>query len=197
MKSVRWSEKMQKINGKVEALFVTPKGKNISRQIEGGIFTHEGLIGDRHFGITMLSNSRTPEFPRGTVIRNRRQVSLVSQEDLDTIAIEMDVEEIRPEWLAANILISGIPHFSQLPPGARLFFAGGLVLFNNGKNLPCKIPAKIIQNQYEQTEGLQQKFIPAATKHRGLVAWVEHPSQLTAGATCTVELPSPWENVWV
>lgn len=196
MKSGRWGKKMQKIDGKVEALFVTPKGETISRHIEGGIFTHEGIIGDRHFGVTMLSNSRTPEFPLGTVIRNRRQVSLVSQEDLFTIAKELGVKEIIPEWLAANLLISGIPHFSQLPIGARLFFEGGLVLFNNGRNLPCKIPAKIIQNQYRQTEGLQQKFIQAATRRRGLVAWVEHPSQLVAGSTCSVELPPVWENLW-
>ena len=44
---------MQKIEGKVEALFITPKGENISRKIEGGIFTNEGMIGDRHFGVMM------------------------------------------------------------------------------------------------------------------------------------------------
>ncbi len=187
---------MQKIEGKVEALFITPKGENISRKIEGGIFTNEGMIGDRHFGVMMLSNSRTPEFPRGTVIRNRRQVSLVSQEELLAIARELEVEEIKPEWLAANLLISGIDHFSLLPIGARLFFDGGLVLFNDGKNLPCKIPAKIIQNQYEHVADIQQKFISTSIHRRGLVAWVEHPSQLAAGVTCTVELPPVWENLW-
>lgn len=187
---------MQKIEGKVEAVFVTPKGENISRPIEGGIFTNEGLLGDRHFGVMMLSNSRTPEFPPGTVIRNRRQISLVSQKDLDAIAQELEIEEIKAEWLAANLLISGIPHFSQLPTGARLFFEGGLVLFNNGENHPCKIPAKIIQNQYAQTEGLQQKFIKAATSRRGLVAWVEHPSQLFAKSNCSVKLPPVWKNLW-
>lgn len=187
---------MSKIEGKVEALFVTPKGENISRKVVGGIFTNEGMIGDRHFGVTLLSNARTPEFERGTVIRNRRQVSLVSQEELDAIAWELDVEEIKPEWLAANLLISGIPHFSLLPIGARLFFEGGLVLFNDGKNLPCKIPAKIVQDQYEMVEGIQQNFITTAMHRRGLVAWVEHPSQLVADTICRVELPPVWKNLW-
>jgi hypothetical protein len=187
---------MQKIKGKVEALFVTPKGENISKPIEGGIFTNEGLIGDRHFGVMMLSNSRTPEFQRGTIIRNRRQVSLVSQEDLDATAKELGIDEIKPEWLAANLLISGIPNFSQLPVGARFFFDGGLVLFNDGENLPCKIPAKTVQNQYQQIDGIQQNFIRAAMHRRGLVAWVEHPSQLITPSTFEVELPTVWKNLW-
>lgn len=187
---------MREINGNVEALFITPKGENISKPIEGGIFTNEGLIGDRHFGVTILSNSRTPEFQRGTIIRNRRQISLVSQEELDAIAEELGVDEVKPEWLAANLLISGIPHFSQLPVGARLFFEGGLVLFNDGKNFPCKIPARTVQNQFEQKEGIHQNFIKAAMHRRGLVAWVEHPSQLVTPSTCEVELPPVWKNIW-
>lgn len=186
---------MRELKGIVEAVFITPKGENISKSIEGGIFTNEGLIGDRHFGVTMLSNSRTPEFPRGTIIRNRRQVSLVSQEELDTIAKELGIDEIKPEWLAANLLITGIPHLSQLPVGARLFFGGGLVLFNDGENFPCKIPAKTVQSQFENS-GIQQNFIKAATHRRGLVAWVEHPSQLVAPTTCKIELPPVWNNYW-
>lgn len=187
---------MREIKGNVEALFITPKGENVSKLIEGGIFTNEGLLGDRHFGITMLSNSRTPEFPRGTIIRNRRQVSLVSQEELDATAKELGINEIKPEWLAANLLVSGIPHFSQLPVGARFFFAGGLVLFNDGENFPCKIPAKTVQNQYEQIKGIQQNFIKAAMHRRGLVAWVEHPSQLVTPSTFEIELPPVWKNLW-
>ena len=187
---------MREIKGNVQAVFITPKGENISKPIEGGIFTNEGLIGDRHFGIMMLSNSRTPEFQRGTIIRNRRQVSLVSQEELDAIAKELGLDEIKPEWLAANLLISGIPYFSLLPVGARLFFEGGLVLFNDGENLPCKIPAKTVQNQFEHIEGIQQNFVKAAMHRRGLVAWVEHPSQLVTPSTCEVEIPPVWKNFW-
>ena len=48
--------------------------------------TFEGFAGDRHAGLTMASGSRTPQYPRGTEIRNSRQVSCVSQEDLDAVA---------------------------------------------------------------------------------------------------------------
>jgi hypothetical protein len=42
--------------------------------------TMEGFEGDRHAGMTMLANGHTPMYRRGTVIRNSRQVSLVSVE---------------------------------------------------------------------------------------------------------------------
>jgi MOSC domain-containing protein YiiM len=171
-------------------------GENISKKIEGGIFTNEGLIGDRHSGVMSISRSREPEFPLGSVIRNRRQISLVSQEELVQIAENLGVEKIKPDWLAANLLISGIQHFTQLPVGARFFFEGGLVLFNDGENNPCHIPAKTVQDNYEHIEGIQKEFIKAAMHKRGLLAWVEHPGTLIAGATCTVELPPLWNNFW-
>jgi hypothetical protein len=187
---------MANIIGKVEAVLITPKGENVSKLIDGGIFTNEGLIGDRHFGVTSLSNSRHPEFPRGSVIRNRRQISLVSQEELTQIAEILGVKKIKPDWLAANLLISGIPHFSLLPVGARLFFDGGMVLFNDGENNPCHIPAKTVQINYSHMEGVQKEFVKAAMHKRGLVAWVEHPGTLMTGATCTIELPPVWKNLW-
>jgi hypothetical protein len=187
---------MTKISGKVEAVLITPKGENISNKIEGGIFTNEGLIGDRHSGVMSLSRSREPEFPLGSVIRNRRQISLVSQEELVQIAETLGVEIIKPDWLAANLLISGIRHFTQLPVGARFFFEGGLVLFNDGENNPCHIPAKTVQNHYEHIDGIQKEFVIAAMHKRGLLAWVEHPGTLMAGAGCTVELPPVWKDLW-
>lgn len=187
---------MQKITGKIESIFITPKNENISVPVEGGIFTNEGLIGDRHFGVMALSNSRHPEFDRGTIIRNRRQISMVSKEELSEIAAELNLDEIKPEWLAANLLVSGIPHFTQLPVGARLFFEGGLVLFNDGENLPCKIPARTVQEQFPNTEGIQDKFIKAATHKRGLVAWVECPEKLLPGSTIDIRLPKVWRNLW-
>jgi len=187
---------MKSIKGKVESILVTPKDETISRPIAGGIFTHEGLIGDRHFGVTTLSNSRYPEFDRGTIIRNRRQVSLVSCEELAAIAQELNLNEIIPEWLAANILVSGIPHFTQLPIGTRFFFEGGLVLFNDGENFPCKTPARTVQSQFAEMEGLQDGFIKAAMHKRGLVGWVECPGQLLIGETFEIKLPPVWKNLW-
>ncbi len=39
-----------------------------------------GFAGDRHFGLTRAADSRTPWHPRGTVIGNTRQISIVSIE---------------------------------------------------------------------------------------------------------------------
>ena len=45
-------------------------------------------------------------------IRNDRQISIVSAEELALIAKELHVPEVKPEWLGANLLISGIPNLS-------------------------------------------------------------------------------------
>ena len=187
---------MTKFTGRVDSILITPKNENISVPVEGGIFTNEGLLGDRHFGVMALSNSRYPEFSRGTVIRNRRQISLVSKEELSEIAAELNLNEIRPDWLAANLLVSGIPHFTQLPIGTRFFFEGGLVLFNDGENSPCHVIARTIQEKFPNVEGIQNRLIKAATHKRGLVAWVECPEKLMPGATFEVKLPKMWQNLW-
>lgn len=187
---------MAKITGKVESILITPKHENISVPVEGGIFTNEGLIGDRHFGVLTLSDSRFPEFDRGTMIRNRRQISLVSKEELSEVASILKLDEIKPDWLAANLLVSGIPHFTQLPVGTRFFFEGGLVLFNDGENSPCHIPSRTVQEQFPNIDGIQKNFIKAATHKRGLVAWVECPEKLMPGATIEVRLPKVWQNLW-
>lgn len=187
---------MTKIIGKVESILITPKNENKSVSVEGGIFTNEGLIGDRHNGVLTLSDSRFPEFERGTLIRNRRQISLVSKEELSEVASELNLDEIKPEWLAANLLVSGIPHFTQLPVGTRFLFDGGLVLFNDGENSPCHIIARTVQEQFPNIEGIQNNLIKAAMHKRGLVAWVECPEKLMPGSKIEVRLPKMWQNLW-
>ncbi|MCA1668286.1 MAG: hypothetical protein LC793_13000, partial [Thermomicrobia bacterium] len=48
--------------------------------------TLEGFEGDRHAGFTRRADNRTPFYPRGTVIGNSRQVSIVSVEELTAMA---------------------------------------------------------------------------------------------------------------
>ncbi|MFM8321040.1 MAG: MOSC domain-containing protein, partial [Chloroflexota bacterium] len=83
-----------------------------------------GFAGDKHAGFTRPADSRTPWYPRGTQIRNDRQLSLVSVEELAEVARLLQVPEIQPEWLGANLLIVGVPDLSLLPPNTRLFFSG-------------------------------------------------------------------------
>jgi hypothetical protein len=187
---------MEKIIGIVEQILVTPPNANVSIPVEPGDFLFEGLQGDRHFGYTMYSNSRQPEYPRGTEIRNRRQITILSIEELAETAVYLAIPEIKASWLAGNILLSGFSSLTFLPPGSRLFFSSGLVLVTDGENHPCSIPAKTIQSQYPNQVGIAANFVKAAMHRRGLVAWVEHPGKLQVGDTCQVELKLPKKGSW-
>lgn len=143
--------------------------------------TFEGFAGDRHAGLTRPSDGRTPHYPRGTEIRNSRQVSIVSAEELADIAAAMGLEILLPEWLGANLLLSGIPGLTRLPSGLRLFFSGGAVLVVEGENMPCPAPGRVIQAAHPGIPGLAPRFVKAARGKRGIVAWVEKPGLIRIG----------------
>ncbi len=188
---------MQSIIGKVEEIFITSTGENLSHSITKGVFTMEGLSGDYHYGLTLETHGRQPEYPRGTKIFNQRQVSLLSKEELSTTANELGIEKVDITWLAGNLLISGIENFSTLPFGSRMIFEGGVVLVCAGENLPCSKPAKTTQLQYPQKEDVARNFVKASMHRRGITAWVEHPAVMNCGETFKVELPQPWTQYWV
>lgn len=142
--------------------------------------TFEGVAGDIHAGYTRAADSRTPWYPRGTQIRNDRQVSLVSLEELAEVAAIMKISEIKPEWLGANIMVSGIPNLSLLAWKTRLVFSSGAVLSNLRENNPCPGPAKLIALAYDQPE-LASLFSKAAMHLRGIVATVELPGIINLG----------------
>ena len=150
--------------------------------------TMEGVGGDKHAGITRLSDSRTPWFTRGTVIRNSRQVSLVAAEDLERIAAALELPVIEPEWLGANLVLRDIPDFSHLPPGSRLFFPDAAVLVVTEQNFPCIQPGRVIQEQYPDATRFAQQFPKAALHLRGIVACVERPGTIRAGDTVRVDV---------
>ncbi|MBN2550788.1 MAG: MOSC domain-containing protein [Anaerolineales bacterium] len=150
--------------------------------------TFAGFEGDRHSGITRRSDGRTPQYPRGTEIRSDRQVSILSMEELDEIAAALDVPQILPEWLGANLLLSGISRLTLLPPSTRLFFSGGVTLVVSQLNLPCLGPGGLIEEKY-QRQGLAALFVKQAARLRGLVAVVEMPGTLCEGETVQAEIP--------
>lgn len=161
--------------------FVTTPQKQVT-------VTFAGFEGDRHSGITKKADSRTPQYTRGSEIRNDRQVSIVSAEELARIAAAMEVPEIKPEWLGANLLLQGIPAMTRLPPMTRLSFAGGAVLVVQAENKPCQHPGRIIQENYSRP-GLQGLFPKAGMHLRGLVACVERPGIILQGDTVNIEVP--------
>ncbi len=147
-----------------------------------------GFEGDKHSGITRNSDSRTPYYPRGTEIRNDRQVSIVSSEELQRVAEALGIPEIQPEWLGANLLLSGIPNLTALFPSTRLVFGSGAVLRVEQENLPCSGPGKVIQQQTGR-DGVAGLFPQVALHKRGLVASVEKPGLIVEGDLVTAEQP--------
>ncbi len=152
----------------------------------------EGLVGDKHAGLTHLSDSRTPFYTLGTVIRNHRQISIVSVEELDQIARDMGLPEVLPDWLGANLALEGIPELTLLPPMTRIFFPHGTVLSLTGENLPCKNPGRVIQEKHPDHPGLVEGFVKAAMHKRGLVAVVEKPGLLVDGDEVCFSVPGQY-----
>jgi MOSC domain-containing protein YiiM len=147
-----------------------------------------GFVGDRHSGLTRKADGRNPRYPPGTEIRNDRQISIVSLEEMDLIAQRLTLPVIQPEWLGANLALRGIPNLSLLPPTTHLYFSGGVVIVIQAENISCKHPGEIIQNHYRR-EGLQDLFQEASIHLRGLVACVERCGTIQDGEEVEVEVP--------
>lgn len=170
------------LSGRIVGLFIgNQKGTLVSTPQAELTLTFEGIAGDSHAGFTRKADARVPHFPRGTLIRNERQISLVSVEELAQIAAAMQLPEVCAEWLGANLLIEGIPNLTALSPATRLFCEGGAVLVISAENVPCMGPGRVIQRQFDGRKGLASRFPKAAMHRRGLIAMVEKPGQLHVG----------------
>jgi hypothetical protein len=154
-----------------------------------------GIETESRGGLTRPSDSRvTSQHERGTEIRNTRQFSVVSTEELAKIAQEMGVEYLDPAWLGASIAISGIDDFSHIPPSTRLQNAAGTTLVVDLMNRPCILPAPVINIHLP---GVGAKFKPAAKQLRGVTCWVERPGPLAVGDSLRVHIPDqrPWSQL--
>ena len=149
--------------------------------------TFEGFTGEKHSGFTRPSDSRTPYYTRGTLIRNTRQVTILSAEEMAEAAGNLGIPEILPEWIGTNLLLSGIPHLTQLPPNTRLVFESGAVLTVTSDNHPCKYAGASIAQQVGRPE-LADLYPRAAMGLRGVVAVVELPGLIREGDDVTVHL---------
>lgn len=146
-----------------------------------------GIEDDCHGGLTRASDSRMlNQYKRGTIVKNTRQVSILSAEELAEIAANMGIPQVMPEWVGANLVASGIPDLTLLPPSTRLQFPSGAMIVVDNKNLPCRYPAAIIEKLHpEQTMG----FVKAAKQKRGVVGWIEAEGEIHAGDAVTAWLP--------
>lgn len=151
-----------------------------------------GFAGDCHAGEIRPSCSRvTDQHPRGTLIRNVRQVSLVAAEELAAIAAGLGLDRVEPAWLGASVVVEGIADFSHLPPSARLQGPDGVTLVVDMQNRPCRFPAKTIEDAHP---GKGKRFREVALGLRGVTAWVEREGVLRLGDVLRLHVPD--QRVW-
>jgi len=149
--------------------------------------SYAGIAGEEHAGLTRPSCSRVvAQYPKGTEIRNVRQFSVLSVEDLAAIAAKMGVERIDPAWVGASLVVEGIPDLSHLPPSSRLQGPDGMTLVVDMENRPCHLPAKVID---AHLPGVGGRFKAAAQGRRGVTAWVEREGVLRLGEMLRLHIP--------
>lgn len=160
--------------------------------LERADLTFEGIAGECHGGLTRPACVRTSaQYPKGTRIRNVRQLSVLSAEELTAIAEEMGLDSIRAEWLGASMVIEGIPDFSHIPPSSRLQAVSGASIAIDMENRPCVFPGREIE---KDAAGFGAKFKPAAQGRRGVTAWVEREGPVAIGDTVTLHIPD--QPIW-
>jgi hypothetical protein len=190
----------RKMHGKVASVWLASGADFVSQPVDTMPLTHEGIRGDFHAGLTRKSGGREPWYKRGTEMRNERQISILSVEELGEIAAGMGVEELEAGWIGANLVLEGIPHLSYLPPRTLLFFDGGVTLRVDGYNAPCRLAGGMVakytgvdpgEREFRDTDEALA-FKDAAHMKRGLVAWVEREGEIRPGEGVTARIWEQW-----
>lgn len=171
----------------VEALGIADlPGDFVTRPIELAVLSYAGLEGDHHAGLTARAGVRQKHLPRGTEIRNARQLSLMSLEELALIARALGLPAIDFTWLGTNVLLRGAPGLTTCAPGTRMVFSSGAVLVIDGENDPCRKAGGGIVRAVKGDPAIASRFVKAAHRLRGLVAWVERPGVIRRGDGVTL-----------
>lgn len=166
-----------------------------SQKRESMDLTFAGLAEEFHAGLTRLSCSRVKaQYPKGTPIKNARQLSVVSREELDAIAETMGIAELDPSLIGASMMIEGVPDFSHVPPSSRLISQNGTGLVVDMENRPCHLPAPFID---EKHPGVGRGFKAAAHGRRGVTAYVEREGTIALGDELRLHIPDQpvWEGL--
>lgn len=149
--------------------------------------TLEGFPGEAHGGATRPSCVRVKsQHPQGTIIRNVRQLSVLSAEDLAATAAEMGLDAIDPILVGASMVIEGIPDFTHIPPSSRLQAPSGACLVIDMENRPCTLPAREIERE---AAGFGALYKGAAKGRRGVTAWIERAGRFAVGDVLVLHVP--------
>ena len=164
-----------------------------SEAIQTAFASYAGFEGEFHGGLIRKSCVRVKsQHPEGTEIRNVRQFSILSAEEMAEIAATIGLDALDPIHLGASIVVKGIPDFSHLPPSARLQSENGTTLVVDMLNAPCNFPAREIEKDHE---GHGKTFKAAAKGKRGICSWVEREGQLNVGDTLRLHIPA--QRAWL
>lgn len=155
--------------------------------------TFAGYGRESHGGETRPSCSRVlAQHPRGTTIRNTRQLCLVSAEEMAAVAADLGLAaEWNHAWVGASLVLEGIPDFTHVPPSSRLQGPDGVTLVVDMINHPCQEPAVTIARA---TGGRGKSFKTAARDRRGVTAWVEREGTLRLGDVMRLHIPD--QRAW-
>ncbi len=151
----------------------------------------DGFLGDKHRSFERVAWPGDKD-PAATVLRNERQWSGVSVEELAIIGQKIEMKQpLTAATLGANICVERIPDFSRLPTGTRLIFPSGAVLVVEECNPPCadmgaKIAAKYTTRSGERVAG--HLFASRAFGLRGVVGVVDVPGVIHAGDKVVVQV---------
>ena len=163
-----------------------------SSVVDSLTFGFHGISGERHQGENRTSCVRVRNlYPEGTKIRNVRQLSILSEEELALIAADMGLDQVDPSALGANLVLRGIPDLTFVPPSSRLQGPDGVTLTVDMENRPCIFPGREIEKDHA---GFGPKFKPAAKGRRGITAWVERPGHLKLGDSLRLFVPD--QRAW-
>ena len=178
------------LSGTVAALLVNADGGTLESaprdRVEVG---WGGFEGDVHAGLTRAACSRVQrQYPKGTEIRNVRQISAIGADELEAIGTALGLEVVEPGWLGANLVIAGLPDLTHLPPSSRLIAGDGTALVVDMENAPCRLPGEIVERH---RPGHGEGFARAALDRRGVTLWVERPGTLAVGDTLALHVPPP------
>ncbi len=163
-----------------------------SHPVDAVFASYAGVEGEVHAGLTRAACSRVAaQYPRGTAIRNVRQFSVLSAQELNEIAARIGIAALDPALVGASLVIDGIPDLTHLPPSSRLQAEDGATLVVDMENRPCQLPAKGIEQRHP---GFGAKFKSAASGRRGVTAWVEREGMLRLGQAVTLHVPD--QRAW-
>jgi len=164
----------------------------MSDPVQSAFASFAGFKGEAHGGLTRASCSRVlTQYPRDTEIRNTRQFSIVSAEELEEVAKDIGVDDFDWRWVGASIVVRGLPDFTHTPPSARLQMPSGATLVVDMENRPCVLPAPYIE---ADVEGAGKKFKTAAKNKRGITAWVEREGDISVGDPISLHIPD--QRAW-